>query len=296
MSSPDWTRTSDKSVNSRLLYQLSYRGSRDVGYHPLSVAAIRSGEFPEIAIALGRTKGEDQRMRTSVENLLSELPGAILPGSALAARRSEARWEPTGLSVLDERIGGGLPVGRCSEIFGSLSGGATNLAFRLLSQVTTDGRSVGWVDPGNVFDAEACTRFGGRLSEVLQVRPRSRAQALDAAELLLQSGDFPLVILDLQPRLEVALQFVVETAPQIGAAVGVRLSRAAARHKATLVLLSGAQARLQGVPAAVRLECCGVKGLWASGLEERSFLLGLKPTIKVHRSPAGGGFGISAIL
>jgi hypothetical protein len=26
--SPDWTRTSDKLINSQLLYQLSYRGTR----------------------------------------------------------------------------------------------------------------------------------------------------------------------------------------------------------------------------------------------------------------------------
>ena len=227
---------------------------------------------------------------------LADLPGEIFSGRAFATRATEARWEPTGLSVLDARIGGGFPAGRCSEIFGSLSGGATNLAIRLLAEVTTGGRAVGWVDPENAFDAEACLRFGGRLSEVLRVCPRGGQQALDVAEILLQSGDFPLVVLDLQPRPEVALGFLTATPNRLSTAAAVRLSRAAAKHKATLVMLSGPNPRFSGVPAAVRLECAASRGMWAPGLEERSFLRGLHSTIKVHRSPKGGGFGIPAVF
>ena len=86
-------------------------------------------------------------MRSSLKELLPELPGGIYRGTAFAARALEDRWEPIGLSVLDARIGGGLPVGRCSEFFGSLSGGSTNLAIRLMSEVTASGRSVGWIGP-----------------------------------------------------------------------------------------------------------------------------------------------------
>ena len=235
-------------------------------------------------------------MAIPLPDRLAELPGGVFSGRAFATRATEARWEPTGLAALDTRLGGGLPVGRCSEIFGSRSGGATNMAVRLLAEVTTAGRSVAWVDPDNVFDAEACLRFGGQLSEVLRVCPRNAKQALDVAEMLLQSGDFPLVVLDLQPRLEVALRFVSATSDHMGAATGVRLSRAAAKHKATLVMLSGPEPRLSGVAAAVRLECSALQGLWAPGLEDRSFLRGLRSTIKVHRSPHGGGFGISTVL
>lgn len=235
-------------------------------------------------------------MRAPLEELLPELPGGILRGTAFAARAMEARWEPIGLSALDSRIGGGLPVGRCSEFFGSLSGGSTNLAIRLMSKVTASGRSVGWIDPYDVFDSGACSRFGSYLPEVLRVCPQDLGQSLDVAEILLRSGDFPLVVLDLQPRLEVALQFVSVAPLRIGSAAGVRLSRAAAKNRTILLLLSGPSARLQGVPAAVRLECCAPRAVWASGLEDRSFLRGLQSTIKVHRSSGGGGFGVSVIL
>ena len=235
-------------------------------------------------------------MRTPLEEILPELPGEIFRGTAFAARATEARWEPIGLSALDARIGGGLPVGRCSEFFGAISGGSTNLAIRLLSGVTAARRSVGWIDPHDVFDAGACTRFGGYLPEVLWVRPQDQRQALEVAEILLRSGDFPLVVLDLQPRPEVALPFVSAPPLRMGAAVGVRLSRAAAKNNATLLILSGADPRLQGVPAAVRLECCVTRALWASGSEDRRFLRGVQSTIKVHRSPGGGGFRVPAIL
>ncbi|MDG1957744.1 MAG: hypothetical protein P8K76_14035 [Candidatus Binatia bacterium] len=235
-------------------------------------------------------------MRSSLKELLPELPGGIYRGTAFAARALEDRWEPIGLSVLDTRIGGGLPVGRCSEFFGSLSGGSTNLAIRLMSEVTASGRSVGWIDPHDVFDPEACSRFGSCLQEVLRVRPRDLAQSLDAAEILLRSGDFPLVVLDLQPRVEVALQWVSTRPWHVGAAAGVRLSRAARQNRATLLLLSGPTPRLEGVPAAVRLECSAPRAIWASGIEDRSFLQGLQSLVKVHRSPGGSGFGVSVFL
>ena len=145
----------------------------------------------------------------SGRNCSRNCPEEFIAAQPLPRVLSEDRWEPIGLSVLDARIGGGLPVGRCSEFFGSLSGGSTNLAIRLMSEVTASGRSVGWIDPHDVFDPEACSRFGSCLQEVLRVSPPGPCyNHWMQRRVLLRSGDFPLVVLDLQPRVEVALQWV----------------------------------------------------------------------------------------
>ena len=77
--SPGKTRTYDNSVNSRTLYQLSYRGMREEVYPSL---ALGQGAFrPEVAGSRGRPRGVGER---------SNLPGygAPIPGARGARRAS----------------------------------------------------------------------------------------------------------------------------------------------------------------------------------------------------------------
>ena len=141
------------------------------------------------------------------------------PGTAEADDRaslSAGKRLPTGLTLLDERLGGGLPRGQMSEIVGPRSSGRTTVMCALLAAVTGRGELAALVDPLDTFDPASATSCGVALGRVLWLRgdgttmgalpPREKEKgpserlldrALKAVNLVLQAGGFDLAVLDL---------------------------------------------------------------------------------------------------
>jgi hypothetical protein len=161
------------------------------------------------------------------------------------------------LPHLDQQLGGGIPVGHFSEIAGPRSSGRTSLLFSLLATLTGRGELAALVDTFDVFDAESAAAAGVHLENLLWVRgdtctpafpllasrqtgaDRSIERAIKAANLVLQSGGFNLVALDLADAPVQALrripmntwmrfQRVIEGQPSAGVVLSaVPLSRSA---------------------------------------------------------------------
>ena len=109
---------------------------------------------------------------------------------------------PTGVAVVDDLLGGGLPRGQVSEVHGPPSAGRTGLVLALASRVTRAGTLGGWVDPCDRFDPGPAAEAGLELARLLWLRgragsPRTLAEAASATGTLLGSGLFDLVVLDL---------------------------------------------------------------------------------------------------
>ena len=134
---------------------------------------------------------------------------------------------PTGLPPLDVQLRGGVPRGQVSEIVGPRSSGRTSVLRALMAEATHRGELVALIDTLDRFDPASAAAAGVDLARVLWVRgedipltqlalapgwepsrPRSGrtrdsvvARALDraikAANLVLQSGGFGLVALDI---------------------------------------------------------------------------------------------------
>ena len=156
----------------------------------------------------------------------------------------------TGLSFLDQTIGGGLPKGAITELISPrISAGSASLIHmvlqgdpagspqpRMLSGVAdetpadpTDKMSVLWpvalIDGRDSFDPSASGGLGNAcLHHLLWVRCTKALDAIKAADLLLRDGNFPLVIVDLvlNPPADLSkipqtswyrLQRLVESAP-----------------------------------------------------------------------------------
>jgi recombination protein RecA len=133
----------------------------------------------------------------------------------------------TGIAAVDA-LTGGLPRGALTEIVGPASSGRTSLLLSVLAQATTRQESCVLVDASDAFDPESAVAAGVDLKRLLWVRCQTRVadprvpgpflpleragraqarkkadpgahveQALKAADLLLQSGGFGVVILDL---------------------------------------------------------------------------------------------------
>src|SRR5437867_13296588 len=101
-------------------------------------------------------------------------PGDIRLGSTRPERVARLS---TGLAVLDEALGGGLPRGRITELAGAPSAGRTGLACAIAASATRIGETIAWVDPEDAFDPEAGAVAGIALARTLWVRPRHVAAA-----------------------------------------------------------------------------------------------------------------------
>jgi recombination protein RecA len=123
----------------------------------------------------------------------------------LAAMVSEpAATLPTGFPQLDDALGGGLPRGRITELFGPTSG-KTTLALQLAARVSEHG-SAAWIDADRTFDPTYAVALGVALDRLAVVRPESAEEALDIACRLAASGGIDLLVVDsaaaLVPRVE----------------------------------------------------------------------------------------------
>jgi hypothetical protein len=107
-------------------------------------------------------------------------------------------WEcvPSGMPALDAAIGG-LPRGAIVEIFGAASSGRTSLALTILSTSIQRGEVCALVDGTTAFDPESGVAAGIDMRRLLWVRCRNLDQVLRSTDLLLQSGGFGAIVLDL---------------------------------------------------------------------------------------------------
>ncbi len=102
----------------------------------------------------------------------------------------------TGVSFLDEVIGGGLPKSLITELISpQMSAGSASLIHALLQAAQRDRYYIALIDGRDSFDPQplgnAC------LSHILWARCSTAWHAIKAADLLLRDGNFPLLVLDL---------------------------------------------------------------------------------------------------
>ena len=105
----------------------------------------------------------------------------------------------TGLSFLDQVLGGGLPKGAITELISAqISAGSASLIHALLQAAHRNRYFLALIDGRDSFDPSGSGRPGnGCLSYLLWVRCTKALEAIKAADLLFRDGNFPLVIVDL---------------------------------------------------------------------------------------------------
>lgn len=136
---------------------------------------------------------------SNLDQLLSDLrrTRALVTPEELAHRLPPVL--PTGLGELDRLLGGGLPRGRIVELGEARGALGTALGLRILARFTASGRLAALVDRADAFDPRSAADAGVDLARTLWCRPTSHKDAVRAADALLASGAFALVILDLGP-------------------------------------------------------------------------------------------------
>lgn len=180
-----------------------------------------------------------------------QLPGTVWIGSKPV---ETVRRLATGIESLDSLLDGGLPRGGLSEVVGGPSSGCTSLAHRLVASATARGEVTAVVDLPDALHPAALGSAGADLDRVLWVRPPSLRVGLKCTELILDTGGFGAVILDLGP---------ISTS-KLPLHVWPRLSRRAKQTGTVLAVL--ASHRVAGSFATLSLQLTQQRARWERGL------------------------------
>jgi recombination protein RecA len=104
---------------------------------------------------------------------------------------------PTGALSLDLALGvGGLPRGRIVEVYGPESSGKTTLTYHAIAEAQLQGGRCAFIDAEHSMDPAYAERIGVNVEELLLAQPGYGEQALEIADLLVQSGEVALVAID----------------------------------------------------------------------------------------------------
>jgi recombination protein RecA len=150
--------------------------------------------------------------RADLESLLRarQLDRTLTTTLAPIDPRDTFALAPSGIPGLDAGLGGGFPRGQLSELVGPRSSGRTSLLLRLLAAATARGELTALVDTLDMLDVESASAAGVDLEQLLWIRghvvsnpglcrdlnQRALEQAIRALTLVLQAGNFGLIVFD----------------------------------------------------------------------------------------------------
>jgi hypothetical protein len=192
-------------------------------------------------------------LRAQVESAL----GAGFHSPFTFRERYEIETLSTGVPEVDA-LTGGLPRGSLTEISGPNSSGRTSLLLSVLAEITGREEVTAVVDAGNAFDPSSAQTAGVDLQRLLWVRSNHVAQALKAADFLVQAGGFGLVAVDLG-------DVPAETARRVPLAAWFRLQRAVENTPTVLIVLEQQPYAKTCASLVLRLEADSTR--WSTAIE-----------------------------
>jgi len=111
-------------------------------------------------------------------------------------QRFEHEYLLTGIKQID-LILKGLPRGAITEVYGPATTGKSTLLQGFLSHSTAKGEFFALIDSQDSFDPVSAKRAGADLKKLLWVRCHQPEESIQAVDLLLHSGGWGIVALDL---------------------------------------------------------------------------------------------------
>ncbi len=134
-------------------------------------------------------------------------------GAVMRLGDSDALWNDvevfsSGSIGLDVALGiGGYPRGRVIEIYGPESSGKTTLALHAIAQVQSQGGTAAFIDAEHALDVKYAKQLGVHTDDMLISQPDCGEQALQIADMLVQSGGLDILVVDsvaaLVPKAEI---------------------------------------------------------------------------------------------
>jgi hypothetical protein len=161
---------------------------------------------------------------------------------------------PTGIASLDAAFSG-IPRGSVTDIYGPASSGRTSLMLAVMASATSHEEFCALVDASDSLDPFSAAGAGVTLDRLLWIRCGGNTEhALRATDLLVESGGFGLVVMDLG-------DIAPETARRISLSSWYRLRRTIENTPTALVVVERAPHARQC--ALLALECTRKRVMWS---------------------------------
>ena len=153
----------------------------------------------------------DKDREEKLDNVLSQIEKQFGEGSLMKLGSKEIKQIPsipTGALSLDLALGiGGIPKGRVVEIYGPESSGKTTLSLHIAAEAQKAGGVAAFIDAEHALDPIYARALGVDVDELLVSQPDTGEQALEIADMLVQSGGLDVIVIDsvaaLVPKAEI---------------------------------------------------------------------------------------------
>lgn len=159
---------------------------------------------------------------------------------------------PTGSHTIDRVTGGGWPLGRHIEIFGSESSCKSYLCYKTMALAQARGNLCAVIDAEHTFDYDWFEQVGGNSKELITAQPKIGEDGIEAMMLLLDRGDVEVITVDSIAALSTKQES--ERAPSENAVMGTQarfmsqnLRRLTTMNQKTVVLWTNQQREKIGV-------------------------------------------------
>lgn len=146
---------------------------------------------------------------------------------------------------------GGIPRGRITEIYGPESGGKTTLTLHLIAEAQSQGGRAAFIDAEHALDPEYARALGVKVEDMYCCQPDCGEDALQVAEILINSGAFSVIVVDsvaaLVPRAELDADMEEQQMGLQGRLMSKamrKLTKAVSRTKTALVFINQVRDKL----------------------------------------------------
>jgi len=104
---------------------------------------------------------------------------------------------PTGSLSVDVALGiGGIPRGRCTEIYGPESSGKTTMTLQMIAECQKEGGTAAFVDAEHALDITYAAKLGVDVDNLVLSQPDTGDQALEIVDMLVRSSAVDIIVID----------------------------------------------------------------------------------------------------
>lgn len=154
--------------------------------------------------------GQVSERKKALDLALAQIEKSFGKGSIMKmneGKKIAVETIPTGSISLDIALGGGIPRGRVTEIYGPESSGKTTLTLHAIAEAQRSGGQCAFIDAEHALDPEYARRIGVDINNLLVSQPDSGEQALEIIETLVRSNAVDIIVVDsvaaLTPKAEI---------------------------------------------------------------------------------------------
>ena len=142
----------------------------------------------------------DKDREKKLETVFSQIEKQFGEGSLMKLGSDQVRQIPsisTGALSIDLALGiGGVPRGRVIEIYGPESSGKTTLSLHIAAEAQKAGGVAAFIDAEHALDPIYASALGVDIDELLVSQPDTGEQALEIANMLIDSEGVYVVVID----------------------------------------------------------------------------------------------------